>query len=557
MPSFRQVLEGVDQAWRGSAPRSRRASGWSSGLVDQSRIAAPRRRPATDRGLFEAAARDRGLVRLGQRRLGPRAQVPATDDDRVPAPPASPPGDPRPARSSAFRSTRWPTAACATSSAAASIATRPTRAGWSRTSSRCSTTTPSSRGSTCTPGRLSARSARPLPRGRDRDARLHDPRADDRRRRLRREPGRRHRRHRGPRRSPGARPRSARCWATVGGSPLRDGLRRHRRGQLGGRDDPVAGRPADDEPPFRDDAALEAGLAAARARLLARRAERPQPARDDKALAAWNGLAIAALADAGRCWARSATRPRRAGRPTTDRRRAARPPTVAPPVVEGWPGGRERRARGLHAPCRRAAGAVRGHVRRALVLDRARPDGPRPGPVRRSGRRLLRHRRRPRTAGDPTQGRAGQRGPVGGRDGDDRAAAARGLDRRGRATGTPPNGRSARSCRSSPLPDRVRASGSARVVRAVEPSSRWPSSATRRTPATAGLLARVCVRLAAEPGPRRAPADRGGHVRSRCCPTASPSMAGRRPTSAAPSRAGCRSPMRRRSGGQLGRGPRT
>jgi uncharacterized protein len=40
-----------------------------------------------------------------------------------------------------------------------------------------------------------------------------------------------------------------------------------------------------------------ARLADARALLLARRRERPQPARDDKALAAWNGLAIAALAD--------------------------------------------------------------------------------------------------------------------------------------------------------------------------------------------------------------------------------------------------------------------
>ncbi len=44
----------------------------------------------------------------------------------------------------------------------------------------------------------------------------------------------------------------------------------------------------------------EARLAEARARLLAHRASRPQPARDDKALAAWNGLAIAAFADAGR-----------------------------------------------------------------------------------------------------------------------------------------------------------------------------------------------------------------------------------------------------------------
>ena len=54
------------------------------------------------------------------------------------------------------------------------------------------------------------------------------------------------------------------------------------------------------DPPSRDDPALEASLAASRARLLEARARRPQPGRDDKALAAWNGLAIAALAEAGR-----------------------------------------------------------------------------------------------------------------------------------------------------------------------------------------------------------------------------------------------------------------
>jgi uncharacterized protein YyaL (SSP411 family) len=37
-----------------------------------------------------------------------------------------------------------------------------------------------------------------------------------------------------------------------------------------------------------------------RARLLAQRLERPQPARDDKAIASWNGLLLAALAQAGR-----------------------------------------------------------------------------------------------------------------------------------------------------------------------------------------------------------------------------------------------------------------
>jgi uncharacterized protein YyaL (SSP411 family) len=45
---------------------------------------------------------------------------------------------------------------------------------------------------------------------------------------------------------------------------------------------------------------VEARLGAARERLLERRATRPQPARDDKAIAAWNGLAIGALADAAR-----------------------------------------------------------------------------------------------------------------------------------------------------------------------------------------------------------------------------------------------------------------
>jgi hypothetical protein len=47
-------------------------------------------------------------------------------------------------------------------------------------------------------------------------------------------------------------------------------------------------------------------LARARAALLAARAERPQPARDDKALAAWNGLALAALADSARLLAEPA-----------------------------------------------------------------------------------------------------------------------------------------------------------------------------------------------------------------------------------------------------------
>ena len=52
-------------------------------------------------------------------------------------------------------------------------------------------------------------------------------------------------------------------------------------------------------PPTGDPDA-EARLAGSRSRLLELRGARPQPARDDKALAAWNGLAIAALADGAR-----------------------------------------------------------------------------------------------------------------------------------------------------------------------------------------------------------------------------------------------------------------
>ena len=73
-------------------------------------------------------------------------------------------------------------------------------------------------------------------------------------------------------------------------------------GQLGGPHDPSPRphrrRARDDDP---DDARPRSAdrLATARRTLLEPRApRRPQPARDDKVLAGWNGLALAALADA-------------------------------------------------------------------------------------------------------------------------------------------------------------------------------------------------------------------------------------------------------------------
>ncbi|WP_086731663.1 thioredoxin domain-containing protein, partial [Streptomyces fradiae] len=45
-------------------------------------------------------------------------------------------------------------------------------------------------------------------------------------------------------------------------------------------------------------------LSGIRARLLAARDQRPRPGRDDKVVAAWNGLAVAALAEAGACFDR-------------------------------------------------------------------------------------------------------------------------------------------------------------------------------------------------------------------------------------------------------------
>ena len=110
---------------------------------------------------------------------------------------------------------------------------------------------------------------RPLSRDRGRDGRVHAARAAAARGRLRLGAGRRHRRRRG-----------ADLHVDRGG-----------------------GRPGR-SCSSRSSTAARSSVAsvdeATRARLLAIREQRPKPLRDDKAIASWNGLALAALAEAGR-----------------------------------------------------------------------------------------------------------------------------------------------------------------------------------------------------------------------------------------------------------------
>ena len=264
MPSFRQVLEAIAEAWRerrddvarsaGAARRGRPSVGLAPALA----------RAADGRACSPDAARAaaRG-VRAGVRRLGPGAEVPERARARVPAPPRR---RRRASRWPSRRSTGWRPAGCTTCSAAASTATRSTTAGSCRTSRRCSTTTRCSRRRTCT---------RWLVTGDERYRAIAEATIEYLLRELL---------------LPEGGFASAQDADTDGVEGLTFTWTEEE------------GVPAELLEPFEHGRSiirgeLDEGL---RARLFELREQRPKPLRDDKAIASWNGLALAALAEAGR-----------------------------------------------------------------------------------------------------------------------------------------------------------------------------------------------------------------------------------------------------------------
>ncbi len=117
--------------------------------------------------------------------------------------------------------------------------------------------------------------------------------------------------------------------------------------------------------------AREEELAALRAKLLGRRSHRPQPPRDDKVLADWNGLAIAGLAAAARVNVSAAARNAAlaAFRFVAESMSDGRPPGAFGARRRSRLSRRRDRLR-QHDPCR--AGALR--VRRRFDVHRPRRD---------------------------------------------------------------------------------------------------------------------------------------------------------------------------------------
>ena len=263
LPSFRQLLAGVDEAWRERRTELSRAA---AQLVEAVRHSADLRPSAEPLAASLLADAERGIAATFEPAFGGFGRAPKF-------PPASTlefllrrGGDRGARRWSSARWTGWPREACTTSSAAASTATRSTPAGSCRTSRRCCTTTRCSCPPTCTAGSVL---------GHERWRGVVEETCDYLLRELR---------------LPDGGFASAQDADTDGVEGLTYTWTVEE------------GVPAELLEPFEHGrsiirGALEPEL---RARLLAERANRPQPGLDDKAIASWNGLAIAALAEAGR-----------------------------------------------------------------------------------------------------------------------------------------------------------------------------------------------------------------------------------------------------------------
>ena len=277
-----------------------------------------------------------------------------------------------------------------------------------------------------------------------------------------------------------------------------------------------------------------------RDRLLTARAERPQPARDDKVVAAWNGLAITALVEHASATGavESATGGGTGGDPP------GRPCTWSTAGCGGCPATERSASRPgcwrttarsprRSAPCTRPPARGGGSTLAGELLDAALAH------FRADGGRLLRHRRRRRGAGRPAGRPDRQRDPV-------RPVRARGGAGRlrarcaaSRATGRRPRPRWPRSRRSptaTPGSPGTRPRPARRCCRGRTRSRSWP----RRRPAADDRCPRppTGTRRPARWWSPAAPTSPA----CRCWPTGRCATGGRPRTSAGASSATGRSP---------------
>ena len=442
MPAFQQVLVAIAEAY---ATQRDDVAKQAAALVDALRAQRAQRRrrrePLTDELLDRGRATRcaRSTTRSGAASAARRSSRPRRRSSSCCAAARS--------TSRSARSTACARAACTTSSAAASTATRSTRSGSCRTSRRCSTTTRCSSRRTCTRGSLT---------GEERYRAIVEETLDYVLRELRLDGG-------GFASAQDADTDGVEgltfTWTPRRGRRATELLQPFEHGRY-----IIRGQLTDDE----------------RAALLAAREQRPQPLRDDKAIAAWNGLMLAALAEAGRRleradWLDAARELARVpARPALRRRAAA--PHLARRRREGHrlPRGlRERRARALRAARRDRRPALAARVAPARA---ARGRALR----RRRERRLLPHARRRRGARRAAEGSRRQPDAVGQLDARVRAAPPRAALGRRRARAARGRRAAARSATRSRARRRRSAGRSARSTCTSRRRASSRSSATRR-----------------------------------------------------------------------------